>query len=53
LGAVKTIGIIEEPMEIWPNEVCDMQTSLERYTYAPQPKTWRCDILGFSPVKIS
>jgi len=23
LGAVETIGIVEELMEIWPNEVCD------------------------------
>ena len=30
-----------------------VQTLLGRYIYALQPKTWRCDILGFSPVKIS
>jgi len=29
------------------------QTSLGRYTYAPQPKIQRYDILGFLPVKIS
>jgi len=23
LGAVKTVRIVEELMEIWPNEVCD------------------------------
>jgi len=23
LGAIETVGIIEELMETWPNEVCD------------------------------
>ena len=23
LGSIKTVGIVEELMEIWPNEVCD------------------------------
>jgi len=31
----------------------DNEVNHYRYIYASQPKTWRCDILGFSPVKIS
>jgi len=28
LGAIETVRIVEELMEIWPNEVCDITPSL-------------------------
>ena len=29
MGAIETVGIVEELMEIWPNEVCDNSIKLE------------------------
>jgi len=29
LGAVKTVGTVEELMEIWPNKICDNSIKLE------------------------
>ena len=31
MGAIKTMGIIKELMEIWPNEVCNTYESLSSH----------------------
>ena len=33
MGAIETVGIVEELMEIWSNEVCDRNQPLEEMTW--------------------
>ena len=34
MGAIKTMGIVEELMEIWPNEVCDIVNAFYSIPYS-------------------
>ena len=53
MGAIETVGIVKELMEIWPNEVCDtgfMFVALIVVMYLLKLKKWLISNLVLEPL---